>query len=860
MVTYKIDLDITPGGIPKIVHVKQYQTDATLEFKLHTRRGTLNIGNVTDCSIRGTKTDGNGYSASAEEFVVSTNTVRVKLASQMTAVAGRQPYEITITDSTGKMITATFYLDVQRSALDEDTISASDIREITNALDHTDEILAAFDAAQYDDAPTAGSNKAVKSGGIKLAIDAISDEISDEIDDEINTVNTRIDAVSDGLIPLIFKPGTWIDRNTGEEKTDANWTSTDFTKIPENGLYAFMPTGYNGYNYFYDSEKSPLSSFLVNQARFTEIEIPANAVYFRCSNTTVGLETLQIKNDYRLNDEDLNTRVSSLESSIAEIEEDSTYTKNALDSMSEGLLPLIFKPGTWIDGNTGEEKTDPNWTSTDFTEIPENGLYSYMPTGYNGYNFFYDSTKTPISKFFINQTRFTENEIPDGAVFFRCSNTTAGIGTLRIKNNSRIIDDNLDDRITSIENASLHNLKGFFMRGTTDANGEIVRTSRNMVTDILCSPFDTTFYVKPNSPINIYLVLFNPLGGAYVSDHVVISGNSYSVEAGTPFRIVLRNNDGTTVNFSSAADYLMCNYVPYETTAKLYFMGKTPESFPHENVTASGYFNLIETSTGKVIVNDASHQSNNAFIADFINNGRTHFDYFILSHWHDDHCGLIGEFVRLGRIDSSTVVFLPEDLHEDFLDVFTQEQGTWNFYSDYIVRLQNSGATLIYPTENSKYYVDGLVIEFWNTDHDKYYELEAVDKNYNDLSLCFYLTDGNIRVCYPGDLGPIGQLQCADTMKRCNIHEGQHHGWDNGVNNLKASYIDKLSPEVVVANDGSVHDTYYEQDVSPMVTWCIDNCVPFYRCYPQADGYVEFDITPDSWQVGNIVQRYRRTT
>jgi len=177
MVTYKIDLDITPGGIPKIVHVKQYQTDATLEFKLHTRRGILNVGNWTDCSVRGTKSDGNGYSASAN-FTVSSNTVTVTLTEQMTAVAGRQPYEITLTDQTGKMITATFYLDVQRAALDGATISASDIRELTNALDHSDEILEAYNQATYDDVPTENSTHAVKSGGIKSAIDAAKVDIT----------------------------------------------------------------------------------------------------------------------------------------------------------------------------------------------------------------------------------------------------------------------------------------------------------------------------------------------------------------------------------------------------------------------------------------------------------------------------------------------------------------------------------------------------------------------------------------------------------------------------------------------------------------------------------------------------------
>lgn len=178
MLEYTIELDVTPGGPPQFVRVKQYQTDATLKFHLWSSKGSLSIGTVSDCAIRGTKTDGNGYSASAS-YNASDQCVTAHLADQMTAVAGKQPFELTLTDSTGKMITATFYLAVQRAAMDMDTLSASEIRELTDALEHTDEILEAYNLAHYDDVPTAGSSKAVKSGGIKAAIDAISITVTD---------------------------------------------------------------------------------------------------------------------------------------------------------------------------------------------------------------------------------------------------------------------------------------------------------------------------------------------------------------------------------------------------------------------------------------------------------------------------------------------------------------------------------------------------------------------------------------------------------------------------------------------------------------------------------------------------------
>ena len=136
MITQYHKLDIIPGGPETVVHVKQYQTDAVLVFELYSRIGSFEIPlTYTDCTVRGTKPDGNGYSATAQ-CDYSLKQVRVHLTEQMTPVAGRCPFEISITDSSGDMITATFTLDVQRAALDADTVeSDSVIREIQQATE-----------------------------------------------------------------------------------------------------------------------------------------------------------------------------------------------------------------------------------------------------------------------------------------------------------------------------------------------------------------------------------------------------------------------------------------------------------------------------------------------------------------------------------------------------------------------------------------------------------------------------------------------------------------------------------------------------------------------------------------------------
>lgn len=132
MITQRFSLDVVPGAVPLIVHLKQYQTDVMLQFDLFSRLGDLTISaTASQCKIRGTKKDGNGYSANA---TYSDYSVTVNVDEQMTAIAGMNPFEITLTDSTGQMITATFFLDVQRAALDADTVeSESVIQEIENA-------------------------------------------------------------------------------------------------------------------------------------------------------------------------------------------------------------------------------------------------------------------------------------------------------------------------------------------------------------------------------------------------------------------------------------------------------------------------------------------------------------------------------------------------------------------------------------------------------------------------------------------------------------------------------------------------------------------------------------------------------
>lgn len=161
MITTQIELDVSPGGIAPVIHVSQYDTGSrTLLFNLIATAGDLILPAGTHAEIRGTKSDGNGFSY---ECYLSGKQVTADLTEQMTAAAGKAICEIVLYTGTParegqaassdftQLCTANFILFVERAALDKDTVkSASEIRQLINVIDRTDELLAA--AETMDDA------------------------------------------------------------------------------------------------------------------------------------------------------------------------------------------------------------------------------------------------------------------------------------------------------------------------------------------------------------------------------------------------------------------------------------------------------------------------------------------------------------------------------------------------------------------------------------------------------------------------------------------------------------------------------------------------------------------------------------
>lgn len=127
-----IKLNLIPGSVLPVVNVSQY--DKSRQFALQVYEGAAAYSLTgKSVQIRGTKPDGNGFAYDSTDGVVSVsgNTATISTTQQMTAVGGQTMVELRITSGSTVLGTLNFVLDVEPSALSDDTpISDTDIPAI----------------------------------------------------------------------------------------------------------------------------------------------------------------------------------------------------------------------------------------------------------------------------------------------------------------------------------------------------------------------------------------------------------------------------------------------------------------------------------------------------------------------------------------------------------------------------------------------------------------------------------------------------------------------------------------------------------------------------------------------------------
>lgn len=210
MITYNFDLDMVPGGHRTEVWLNQYDEDFELKINLFARDGTFTVQSGTTAAIRGTKPDGNGFSANA---TIDGTVVTISGDKQITAAAGKAVFELTLYRSGKELNTANFTIHIERAALDKDTpASDSKLREFTDVWDRADEIINA--GQQYADSQAAMEKLAKQTAedaeaahsareGAEAALATINKTFDEDIaalqkasDDALKAVNDKAAAIA----------------------------------------------------------------------------------------------------------------------------------------------------------------------------------------------------------------------------------------------------------------------------------------------------------------------------------------------------------------------------------------------------------------------------------------------------------------------------------------------------------------------------------------------------------------------------------------------------------------------------------------------------------------------------------------
>lgn len=257
----------------------------------------------------------------------------------------------------------------------------------------------------------------------------------------------------------------------------------------------------------------------------------------------------------------------------------------------------------------------------------------------------------------------------------------------------------------------------------------------------------------------------------------------------------------------------------------------------------TGDSTIIKFSNGKVLVIDFGldepqgtlHRNWKRAIADL---GFDHIDYAIISHYHGDHVGMLidtdtsaTDYVNVpSMIDSNTIFFLPnghafteEELDAlAWVDTMAGDHNVSN-YNAVMSVLNDRGCKVVYPTENEKLDIGGCEVRFWNADQawimEKYIAHETYD--YNEASLCCYITIGSNRMCFSGDIG----LQTMDKFKTsvlaCDIFKANHHATGYAI---VPKFLNSLMPSLVVTLLG--YNLSLGLGNSELQAWCEANNVP----------------------------------
>ncbi len=347
-------------------------------------------------------------------------------------------------------------------------------------------------------------------------------------------------------------------------------------------------------------------------------------------------------------------------------------------------------------------------------------------------------------------------------------------------------------------------INGFnLIRGNTNNSGRLVYFDYGAITkEILHFKAGACFFPKHKNGSEEWIIQRNYYNknGAYLSSEYSEASIPFMLDKDAFIRVRFKHINGAnevSVSYSNLADNFVVAYnsdITPETVTSYSFGGFSSYQNgmildatinPVPSFPGSGSA-LIVTQRRKTIgidfsldtPPDMSRLLSNMYHYNLVDK----LDYIIITHFHSDHTGALPALVNTYGVDiDGAIAFLPALLTtsntanlrvEDRENALEQQTIILNL-------LREHGCTIIHPEENSVYNVDGIELQFSNTDYTPYITSgsEYYTDLYNDYTMVVQTVNQGYTVTYTGDIQKHALKYLAKKLMKANVMTSPHHGW-----------------------------------------------------------------------------------
>lgn len=239
--------------------------------------------------------------------------------------------------------------------------------------------------------------------------------------------------------------------------------------------------------------------------------------------------------------------------------------------------------------------------------------------------------------------------------------------------------------------------------------------------------------------------------------------------------------------------------------------------------TVGMFYSMVNQNDGIVILIDGGWAANADQVKQVIDKFGGYVDYWILTHYHEDHCGAFNALWPEYRDKIGTIYVTPLTWNE-----FEPYCNDWDTPDTFKLFLQQTeGDERITPLHRGdRFEINGLRFDVFNSWDKKV--LPITTDIANNCSLVFKIQSKDISVLFFSDIGDMGQY-LVDTFGAEALHadyvQAGHHGWG-----IKMEVYDAIQPgEMLIdAEDVLLNSEEYAQRHGVLVRWCQNNNVLFH--------------------------------